>query len=198
MKTTKLMTIALCALACTTATTFAKEKGDDLIDSATPAATIPDPVNPKPGMVFKGYLMRNNGNMFELASQLEKCATVKTTVVNGEKFSFEDFKDVQISQGVWEGFLKCKRAANCTILAHQGRVGGWGFAIEINGKRFMAGNGQLANTVNLKAGFNHFKIITQNGPVFLSLKATGSTREPKPITPKDMWYDEKPDEGDVF
>jgi hypothetical protein len=163
-------------------------------DESLDQPAVADPINPKPGMIFKGYNVKVSRDMFELASQLEKSAAVKTTVVNGEKFSLEDFKDVHVDQGVWEGFLKCKRTANCTILAQQGRIGEWGFAIEVNGKRFMAENGQLSNTINLKAGFNHFKVITQHGDVFISLKATGSAREPKPITPKNMFYDEKPDE----
>ena len=36
------------------------------------------------------------------------------------------------------------------------------------------------------------------GRLLITLKATDSTSGPKPVTPKDMWYDEKPDEGDVF
>lgn len=200
MKTRKLMTIALCAVACTVASAIAEEKGDDLIASATPTAAIADPVNPKPGMVFKGYAVNGARDMFELASQLEKCATVKTTVTKGEKFAFTDFRDVHIVQGVWEGFLKCKRSANCTILLNQDRFGSHGpsYALFINGKKFIAGTAQCSGMIDLKAGFNHFKLVVRENPVSISLKATGSTREPKPLTPKDMFYDEKPDEGDVF
>ena len=200
MKTTKLMTLALCALACTTATTFAKEKGDDLIDSATPAAKISDPVNPKPGMIFKGYNVRAGRNMMELASELTKCIAVKTTVVKDEKFSFEHFRDVQISQGVWEGFLKCKRTADCTVLVRQGGSPySKGYALIINGKKWIAGEGQGTTAVTLNAGFNHFKVvILGTAPVSIAIKPVESTREPKFVTPKDMFYDEKPDEGDVF
>lgn len=198
MKTTKLMTIALCAVACTAATATAEEKGDDLIASATPAAAIADPVNPKPGMVFKGYNVRGTRDMFELASQLEKCATVKKTIATGEKFAFDEFKGARISQGVWEGFIKCKRSANCTILLQQETYINSGYALFINGKKFIAGTGQRSGMINLKAGFNHIKLVMLVHPVSISLKATESTREPKPLTPKDMFYDDKPDEGDVF
>ena len=200
MKTTKLMTLALCALACTTATTFAKEKGDDLIDSATPAAAIPDPVNPKPGMVFKGYNVNGSRDMFELATQLEKCAAVKKTVAPGEKFAPREFRDVHIIEGVWEGFIKCKRSANCTVLLQQNQFGSYGpgYALFINGKKFISGSAQHSGMIDLKAGFNHIKLVVRENPVSISLKATESTREPKPVTPKDMWYDDKPDEGDVF
>ena len=196
MKTTKLMTLALCALACTTATTFAKGKGDDLIDSATPAPAIADPVNPKPGMVFKGYHV-GGGNRL---ADLEKNPTVKMTVVTDDRFSYAGFKDVEISQGVWEGFLKCKRSANCTLLVQQAGYGAT-YNIFVNGKLIIAGAGQNSVMTDLKAGFNHFKIIGQDAgrfPIRIAIKATESTREPKPVTPKDMWYDDKPDEGDVF
>ena len=137
--------------------------------------------------------------MFELASQLAKCATVKTTVVQGEKFSFENFRDVHINQGVWEGFLKCKRSANCTFLLQQDTYVGTGYALFVNGKKFISGRGQTSGIIDLKAGFNHIKVVTNTkAPVVISLKATGSTREPKPLTPKDFWYDEKPDESDMF
>ena len=202
MKTRKLMTIALCAVACTVASAIAEEKGDDLIASATPTAAIADPVNPKPGMVFKGYNVGDARDTFELAFKLEKCPTVKMTVAKSEKFSFDEFgRDVHIRQGVWEGFIKCKRSANCTILLQQGRTGfgnSPGYALFINGKKFINGYDQSTGTIDLKAGFNHIKLVVQQMPVSISLKATGSTREPKPLTPKDMFYDDKPDEGDVF
>ena len=190
MKTTKLMTIALCAVACTATTAFAE---DDLIASATPAATIADPVNPKPGMVFKGYNLRDVN-----LSELGKYATVKSTVVANDTFSYERFKDVHISQGVWEGFLKCKRSANCTIVLQQPSYNGCYYGLFINGKKIVVGHGQKSVTVDLKAGFNHVKVFTQRHPVTISLKATGSTKEPKLLMPKDMFYDERPDEGDVF
>ena len=201
MKTTKLMTIALCALACTTATTFAKGNGDDLIDSATPAAAIPDPVNPKPGMVFKGYNIRPmTGDKFgDLPLVLQKTATVKTTVVTADKFSFEDMGPEEMGQGVWEGYLKCNRSANCTLLVKQNVYNCTGYILFINGNRVVCGGGQNAVRVDMKAGFNHIKLLTQTrAPVFMTLKATGSVKDPKPFSPKDLFYEEKPDEGDVF
>ena len=71
----------------------------------------------------------------------------------------------------------------------------------MNGKKFISGHGQISAMIDMKAGFNHIKLVAQNAdrhPVSISIKATGSTREPKFVTPKDMFYDEKPDEGDVF
>ena len=173
----------------------------DLIASATPTVTIADPVNPKPGMVFKGYNVEYiYGRKFgELPSVLQKAPAVKTTVVTTEKFSFEDLNSDQLGQGVWEGFLKCKRSANCTFVVKQSSPNGAGYILIVNGKRIICGWGQHSATVDMKAGFNHIKLISQTrSPIYISLKATGSTREPKPLTPKDMFYDDKPDEGDVF
>lgn len=220
MKMTKLTTIALCAVACTVATMSAEGNvrgrrlragdnpaptaataSDDIIDSATPPPTIADPVNPKPGVVFKGYDIRTRGDLSELPTTLEKSPTVKMTVVTDGRFSYGKFKDVNINQGVWEGYLKCKRSANCTVLVQQAGVG-TAYVILINGQKFIMGSGQVSRTIDLKAGFNHFKIIghcaDDRFPVCISIKATESTKDPKPLTPKDMFYDEKPDEGDVF
>ena len=198
MKTTKLMAIALCAVACSTTTAFA---ADDLIVSATPEAVIADPVNPKPGMVFRGYDRRFMGDLLEFSSSLDKIATVKTTVVADEKFSYGKFKDVEISQGVWEGFVQCKRSANCTILVQQASYNGCGYILFVNGKRIFCGHGQMSRLVDLKVGFNHIKLIAQNAgnnPVLIRIKATGSVKEAKQLTPKVMFHDEKPDDGDVF
>ena len=143
-----------------------------------------------------------HANVADMPSVFEKVAAVKTTIVADGKFSYEYFKDVEISQGVWEGFLKCKRSANCTVLVRQARYNGCWYGLFINGKKIVTGPGQTSATVDLKAGFNHILLVAQNAgahaPVSISLKATDSTREPKPLTPKDLWYDEKPDEGDVF
>ena len=175
---------------------------DDIVASATPTAKIADLVNPKPGMVFKGYnidLLGGN-KLAELPAVLQKLATVKTTVVNTEKFTFDHFKSETISQGVWEGFLKCKRSVNCTFLLKQEQGGGAGYILFVNGERVICGEGQGSVKVDMKAGYNHIKLYSQkaNYPVSISLKATDSLKEPKPLTPKDMFYDEKPDDCVLF
>ena len=217
MNTHKLLAAGLCVMACTVVTISVdagnhpravRTRGNSAVSSSTasdalasPSVTISDPVNPKPGMVFNGYNMRY-ANVADMPSVFEKVAAVKTTIVADGKFSYEYFKDVEISQGVWEGFLKCKRSANCTVLVRQARYNGCWYGLFINGKKIVTGHGQTSATVDLKVGFNHILLVAQNAgthaPVSISLKATDSTREPKPLTPKDLWYDEKPDEGDVF
>jgi len=200
MKTPKLMAVAACAAACIATTAFA-DGDDDIVASATPTAKIADPVNPRPGMVFKGYNIEQlYGNKFtELPTVLQKAATVKSTVVNTEKFTFDHFKSEKISHGVWEGFLKCKRSVNCTFLLKQERGCNAGYILFVNGERVISGEGQGSVKVDMKAGYNHIKLYSQyEYPVSISLKATDSLKEPKPLTPKDMFYDEKPDDGDVF
>ena len=200
MKTPKLMAVAACAAACIATTAFAD--GDDgIVASATPPAKIADPVNPKPGMVFKGYDVNYvYGDKFaELPTVLQKATAVKTMVVNAERFTFDYSKSEKISHGVWEGFLKCKRSANCTFLLKQEQGGGAGYILFVNGERVICGEGQGSVKVDMKAGYNHIKLYSQyKYPVSISLKATDSLKEPKPLTPKDMFYDDKPDDGDVF
>lgn len=200
MKTTKLMAVAACAAACLATTAFAAGD-DDIVASATPTAKIADPVNPKPGMVFKGYNIESlrDNKLAELPAVLQKLATVKTTVVNTEKFTFDHFKSETISQGVWEGFLKCKRSANCTFLLKQTEHYLAGYILFVNGERVIWGYGQGSVKVDMKAGYNHIKLYSQyKYPVSISLKSTDSLKEPKPLTPKDMFYDDKPDDGDAF
>ena len=184
---------------------------DGIVVSVTPTAKIADPVNPRPGMVFKGYnvdlgrqIMRSDTKrMQELPTILNKTATVKTTTVQNEKFSYGQFKDVTMTVGVWEGFLQCKRSANCTILIQQDTptYEHSGYLLFINGRMVVCGYGQESATVDLKGGFNYVKFIGINAgkfPASISLKATDSLKEPKPLTPKDMFYDEKPDDCVLF
>ena len=102
---------------------------DDIVVSVTPTEKIADPVNPRPGMVFKGYDVNYvYGDKFaELPTVLQKATEVKTMVVNAERFTFDYSKSEKISHGVWEGFLKCKRSANCTFLLKQKQGGGAGY-----------------------------------------------------------------------
>ena len=198
MNPTKLMAVALCAAACVTTTAFAED--DFLVDSATPKA-IAEPVNPKPGLVFKGYAQKClMGEKFkDVASVLANATPVKTTVVTTDKFSFEGFlNNLKIEQGVWEGFLKCKRSAKCTILVKQKNVYGSGFQLYVNGKWVAGGFDQRSGDVDMKPGFNHIKIISQKkAPVEVFLSPSGSTKEPKALSPAMMFYDDKP-EDDVI
>ena len=189
MNPTRLMAVALCAVACVTTSVYAEDKQTESapFESAT-AVQIPDPKNPKPGMLFKGYNIQVSGYGSKLASELKDVPAIKTTVDTADTFSLGN-----CSQGVWEGFLKGKLASKCTILVHSSDS----YALYINGQSIAIGVGLNAAYVDIKEGFNHFKLYSR-GNVSMSIKVVESTKEPKPITPKDLYYDEKPDKGDVF
>ena len=194
----KLICGALCtAIVFGGASAFAED--DDIVADAS-SSEIANPVNPKPGMVFRGYNLdtQYNDKFQTLKSTLATAAPVKSTVVSSEQFSFETFlEEVRINQGVWEGFLNCKRTAQCTFLAKQeGDYSGGGFLLYVNGKKVIgnSGTGQQSANVNLKAGFNHIEIISQaQNPVEVFLSPVGSTKPPKQLSPaiSNMFYDDK-------
>lgn len=202
MNPQKLMAVALCAAACVTTTAFAE---DDFISSAN-TTVIADPVNPKPGMVFKGYNLGCNYSYSKefqsLKATLDSAAPVKTTVVTSEQFTYKAFQgEVRIQQGVWEGFLNCKRKAQCTFLMKmKGGTTFSGFLLYVNGKKVIGGGDQQSANVDLKVGFNHIVIITQAeyNPVEVSLSPVGSTKPPQQLSPAIMFHDDKTDEGDVI
>ncbi len=197
MNPQKLMAVALCAAACVAITAFAED--NDFVAGAS-STVFADPVNPKPGMLFKGYNLNTQyDDKFQtLKSTLATAAPVKSTVVSSEQFSFEPFlKEVRINQGVWEGFLQCKRTAQCTFLVKQrGDYSGGGFLLYVNGKKVIGngGTGQQSANVYLKAGFNHIEIISQaQYPVEVFLSPVGSTKPPKQLSPaiSNMFYDDQ-------
>ena len=196
MNPRKLMAVALCAAACVTTTTYAEDKqaGDAPFESAA-ATPIPDPVNPKPGMLFKGYNLRSMP-VSELPSKLtDDVPAITTTIVKSDKFALLE----NCHQGVWEGFLKCERSAKCTILVKQFTMTGSDSVLFINGKQVASdlhnNGGMIANHVDIKVGFNHIKLFVMGSePVSVSLKTVESTKDPKQFAPKDLYYDEKPEE----
>jgi len=198
MKTTRLMAVALCATACVSTTAFAED--DDLVVSASSSTAIAEPINPKPGMVFKGYNLPNqfNDKFQGLQTILSTQPAVKTTVVNTETFSFDQFlKDTRINQGVSQGFLKCKKSATCTFVIKQGSEYGSGFHLYVNGKKVAAAWEQASGEATVRAGFNHVKIIAQTKqPVQLLMKVSGSVKEPNVLSPDRMFYDDKSSEDD--
>lgn len=190
MKLNVLLFTAACAILCIATITFADD--DFIAEASTPS--IADPVNPKEGMIFKGYCI-DVDRKTELTATLEKAAPVKTTVVKTEYFSWDQFsKDTQISHGVWEGFLKCKRSATCTIIIKQDNWHGNGCILFVNGKKVCSGYGQQSVNVEMKAGFNHIKVIVQNKPVAMYLSPKDSTKDPKTLSPAIMFHDETPEE----
>ena len=199
------MVTVLCAAACVATTTFAEE--DFGIESASPVK-IADPVNPQPGMIFNAYapvkLGNGSGNeewLKESLSKLPAVAAMKTGVDKSEKFSIDVAAGLSALSVKWEGFIKCKRAATYTFLFQ--KKAGWkfdnGYSIRINGQVVKpAARGETTCDVALKVGWNKIEIVCifndKSSPLNVSFKPKGSLSDPRPIAPKDLWYDKKPEE----
>ena len=198
MNPQKLMAVALCAAACVTAVVIAEDYFG--IESASPVK-IADPFNPQPGMVFNAYdypQWMGSDQLKESNSTLPKMAALKTGVDKSEKFGIEIASGVSASAVRWEGFLKCKRAATYTFL-FQKKEEYWecGYSVRINGQNVIpAATREISCDVNLKVGWNKVEIVSQfryHSPLVVSFKPKGSLSDPRPIAPKDLFYDLKPE-----
>ena len=193
------MAVALCAAACVTTTALAED--DFGIESASPVV-IADPVNPQPGMVFNAYNYpgwMGKDQLKESNSSLPKTAALMTAIDKSEKFGFEITTGVDAAAIRWEGFLKCKRAATYTFLFHKDEYYEFrsGYSVRINGIPVISATyGEVACDVNLKAGMNKVEIVCQfygKTPLHISYKPKDSLSAPRPIAPKDLFYDQKPE-----
>ena len=200
MNPRRLMAVALCAAACVTTTAFAED--DFGIESASPVK-IADPVNPQPGMVFNAYQKGSmpKDTMQESNSVLPKEAALKTGVDKGEKFSCDIAQGTNANVMRWEGFIKCKRKAIYTFVfqkSSQGLYGVNGYSVRINGQAAIpAGWDDSTCDVELKAGWNKVEIVCHfrsDSPLVASYKPKGSLSDPRPIAPKDLFHDQKPEE----
>ena len=205
MNPTRLLTIALCLVVCLATTTVFAADNDFGIVSATPIV-IADPVNPQPGMLFNAYSYNDymgEAQLKESHTTLPKLAAKKTGVDKSEKFGF-DIRDGVNAMGIrWEGFLKCKRAATYTFLFQKNKFNSFenGYSVKINGQAVIPADwGENACDVNLKVGWNKVEIVCQfsydgkRDPLNISFRPKGSLAEPRPIAPKDLFYDKKPEE----
>ncbi len=203
MNPTKLLTIALCLVACLAMTTAYAADDDFGIESATPIV-IADPVNPQPGMIFNAYSYpeyMNDTRMKESNITLPKLPALKTGVDKSEKFGIEISDGVRAMAIRWEGYLKCKRAAVYSFLFYKDRSGSSysnGYSVKINGKNAIPfAAGQSSCDVDLKVGWNKVEIVCQfdaRGPLNITFRPKGSLAEPRPIAPKDLFFDLKPEE----
>ncbi|MBR4259120.1 MAG: hypothetical protein IKQ17_08820 [Kiritimatiellae bacterium] len=209
MNPIKLMAAALCAAASVTTTAFAED--DFGIESASPEV-VADPINPQPGMIFSAYgpdrtVKNNEAWLKESNSKLPKIAAMKTGVDKGEKFSIDVASGVKALTVRWEGFMKCKRAATYTFLFQKGlksdRSFHAGYSIKINGKSVVpAGSCETTCDASLKVGWNKVEIVSIFGasprvgvlPLNVSFKPKDSLSEPRPLAPKDLYHDQKPEE----
>ena len=201
MKT--LICCALCAaIALGGASAFADD--DFGIESASPT-TITDPVNPQPGMLFNAYGADKKSAKAEpwlkdSHSKLPSVAAMKTGVDKSEKFSLDVASGVNALSVRWEGFIKCKRAGAYTFLFQKKAFRQFqdGYSVRINGRNVIpAAYGEASCDANLKVGWNKIEIVAVfrvKDPLSVSFKPKGSVAEPRPITPKDLFHDEKPED----
>jgi hypothetical protein len=199
MKTRKLMAVALCAAACVTTTAFAED--DFGIESASPIV-ISDPVNPQPGATCKFYSVPRVSDVeptIKNRVQREKLSIIVTRIDKGTDFAC-NFSDKNIHRDVmsWEGYIKCKRAGAYTFTvfgAHDHP-----YTLEVNGVSVLSCvKHQKNTTVNLNVGWNKIALTAQywcrDEDVYkIMYLPQGSLAEPRPLGPKDMFHDQKPEE----
>ena len=203
------MKTLICGALCTAivfggASAFAED--DDFgIESASPT-TIADPINPQPGMLFNAYGAVKSSQTWlkDSHSKLPSVAAMKTGVDKSEKFSLDVASGVDANAIRWDGFIKCKRAGAYTFLFQKKlfRKFEHGYSVRINGRDVIpAAYGEASCDANLKVGWNKIEIVAvfasslkAKGPLSVSFKPKDSVAEPRPITPKDLFHDEKPEE----
>lgn len=198
MNPRKLMAVALCATACVTTTAFAED--DFGIESASPVM-VSDPVNPQPGMKADAYNFDydNNRKYHQMTSSLDafrKMPAVRTYVDKSDNFSCGGVPEsIDLHTIKWEGFIKCKRAATYTF-SFSNRDS---YSFYVNGRRYVDFCfNQESRDVDLKVGWNHIVIIAyinrRDNKLMVNYRPKESLSDPRPITPKDLFHDQKPEE----
>lgn len=199
MKTIKLMVTALCVTACIATTAFAED--DFGIEAASPEMAS-DPVNPQPGMKadaynFKYISPKQYRQMTSSLDALRKMSAVRTYVDKSENFSRAGVQgNIGLHTIKWEGFIKCKRSATYTFSF--GNRDSYSFYV--NGRKHIDSCfRQTSRDIDLKAGWNHVVIIAHMGlhgrnNLVVTYRPKGSLSDPRPIAPKDLFHDQKPEE----
>ena len=206
MKLKALMCGVLCTAIALGSMVPAFAEDDFGIESASPIA-IADPINPQPGMIFNAYdydRWFDGDQLKESNSKLPVLPAAKTGVDKGEKFGKDIANEVSFKAIRWEGFLKCKRVGTYTFLFQKKQR--WefenGYSVRINGLPVIpAAYGQATCDVNLKVGWNKVEIVCQfasDEPLNISFKPKGYLSEPRSLSPKDFFHDEKPEVPDWF
>ena len=199
MKT--LMCGALCAaIALGGASVFAED--DFGIESASPT-TIADPVNPQPGMVANAYYFDwgHSDNKYRAMTSsiqaIKKLPSVVSFVDKGDAFAKTCIQeDIKAHTIMWEGYIRCKRAAiyTFTFATNDGS-----YSFFANGNKFINDTlKQESCDVSLKVGWNHIVILAyfdrRSTKLTVNYKPKGSLSEPRAIAPKDLFHDQKPEE----
>lgn len=192
------MAVALCAAACVTTTAFAEDEFG--IESASPVMVC-DPVNPQPGMKADAYNFDydNNRKYHQMTSSLDtfrKMPAVRTYVDKSDSFSSGGVPgNIDLHTIKWEGFIKCKRAATYTFSFSNRDY----YSFYVNGRRYVDFCfNQESRDVDLKVGWNHIVIIAyiskRDRKLMVNYRPKESLSDPRPIAPKDLFHDQKPEE----
>lgn len=171
-------------------------------------AQAEDPISPVQGAVCNLYLQdidRNEDNskpFIELSGALARLPAAATFVDTASEFVEAEKRDgVKASVGMWTGWLRQEKAGTYTFLCQRGYRdyrGGYRYSIWINGQKCIEANyGQGSFNVDLNAGFNAVKVVTESyyydvpRPLTVTYKRAGSVKEPISFGPGDMWYDDE-------
>ena len=219
MSAKKLMTLALCAVAC--ATVNGKVRTQDLTSPAVAKSKAPYKLlNPEPGMIMSVYgpqewmrlddVKKMKEQFRESVFALPKSPAVKTSVDKSDKFSIDCAKDVEVSAIRWEGYLVDNESETCTFVMQKNYYYGYdrdclqtGYAVMINDV-VVCGWGQQSFDVNLEPGYNKVVIVclypderkfadVNKAPFNITVKPKGSVEEPSKLTPAMFEFDKTPE-----
>lgn len=174
-------------------------------------AKADEPANPAQGAVKKLYAFRANGrgrdlteNFVSLAGKIKDGREVPYVTEVDTDSEFKSSKDSHRSFGMWTGFIKRSSGGMFTFSFSAPRGSSVSDAITfscwINGAQVVSGGyGTVAVSVVLNAGYNSFCLIedaTNRRFTTISYKKQDSLKEPKKLTPGDLWHEDEPDDED--
>ena len=145
---------------------------------------------------------KNPKPFIEMCASLETSPAAATFVDKASEFVEAKKRDgIKASVGSWTGWLRQEQAGTYTFLCQRGfthSMGGYRYSIWINGQKCIEANyGQSSFNVELDAGFNSVKVVTESyyydvqKPLTITYKKAGSVKDPVSFGPADMWYDDE-------
>lgn len=177
------------------------------------AATIPtsafadELANPVQGAVQKLYSFRakqgskHTDSFKALSKDIKEGREAPCKVSVDTSDNYVPSTDSGASFGMWTGYIKRQSggAYTFTFTAPPDFLYPM-YSVWINGRQIVsAGQKTVAVDVVLNAGFNEFCIIIEgkkNKLVTIDFKKQGSLKEPKTLTPGDLWHEDEPDDED--
>ena len=175
--------------------------------AASPSFAAPAPVHPVPGAVCNLYLIDTTykrAAFTNVTETLAQAPAAATFVDDAETFRpSKKVQGVHSSWGMWTGWMKAPAAGTYTFLCQRDYSdssspgNGTLYSVWVNGElKLEAVGGQHSFDAELGAGFNAVTIIAESYshsdyPLALSFKRKGSVKEPIPLRPADMFYEDE-------